>query len=304
MRTAVLDIGTNTVLLLIAEQQGGGLQFLVDHHAIARLGEGVDRTGRISEAAYERFLAVLREHQKAIAEFGCDRVVAVATSAMRDATNRDEIIRRTKQDTGIEIEILSGADEARWTYRGAIAGMKLTGKIGVVDIGGGSTEVSIGTGEVFEEGKSVNIGAVRVTERCFATNPITKEARETATMVVRESLRSITLDLPRSAALVAVAGTPTTLSAMHQGLKIFDANSVHGDVLSRDVVEQMLELVFRVDTKTLLAEFPAVNKSRADILPAGTLILAEVMDRLGAKRVTVSTQGLRYGIAFRELTAT
>jgi exopolyphosphatase/guanosine-5'-triphosphate,3'-diphosphate pyrophosphatase len=300
--TAVLDIGTNTVLLLIAEQEAGRLRAIADRHAIARLGEGVDRTGRISEVAYERFLAVLREHQRTLAEFGCDRIAAVATSAMRDANNRDEIVRRTKQDTGIDIEILSGAEEARWTYRGAIASMSLSGVIGVVDIGGGSTEISVGLGDAFERGVSLDIGAVRLTERYFATSPIPREARAIARTSVQESLGSITLDLPRSATLVAVAGTPTTLSAMHQGLKIFDANTVHGDVLRRDEIEEMLEMLFRVDTATLLSQFPAVNKSRADILPAGTLILAEVMDYLGASEVTVSTQGLRYGIALRELT--
>ncbi|MDP4197987.1 MAG: Ppx/GppA phosphatase family protein [Bacteroidota bacterium] len=304
VRAAILDIGTNTVLLLIAERENGGIRVVTDRHAIARLGEGVDRARKISDAAYERLIGVLREHQRVIAEYTCDRVVAVATSAMRDADNSQEIIQRTKADTGIAVELLSGGEEARWTYRGAIDGMPLEGPIRVVDIGGGSTEISTGTDQIFERGTSFDIGAVRLTERCFATSPITMEAREAARKLVRHMLehdveRASAEDAPKN--LVAVAGTPTTLAAMHQELTVFDAAKVHGYVLRRQAVDQMLEIVFSVSTATLLERFPAVNKARADILPAGTLILAEVMEYLGAEQVTVSTQGLRYGIALREL---
>jgi exopolyphosphatase/guanosine-5'-triphosphate,3'-diphosphate pyrophosphatase len=306
VRIAALDIGTNTVLLLIADVDGTTFHVLRDDHAIARLGEGVDRTHRISDAAYERFLSILREHQKTIAEFKCDRIVACATSAMRDAENRDEIIERTKRDTGIEIEILSGDDEARLTYRGAVAGTsphpspwKGEGVVVVIDIGGGSTEISVGTGDTFERGVSLDIGAVRLTERFFAATPIAREAKEAARKLTRESLQNITLDVQPHAQLIAVAGTPTTLAAMHQNLQAFDAKKVHGYILHRQAIEELMDILFSASTAELLERFPAVNKSRADILPAGTLILAEVMDRLGAEHITVSTQGLRYGIALR-----
>jgi exopolyphosphatase/guanosine-5'-triphosphate,3'-diphosphate pyrophosphatase len=281
----------------------GTFRVIRDDHAIARLGEGVDRTHRISEAAYERFISILREHQKTIAQFNCDRIIAAATSAMRDAENRDEIIERTKRDTGIDIKILSGDEEARLTYRGAVAGMTFTlpkegGGICVVDIGGGSTEISVGNSGKFESGVSLDIGAVRITERYFMTNPITREAKEAA----RNDIRA-TLDHPpapsflrRGSKVIAVAGTPTTLAAMYQGLQEFDAAKVHGYILTRQGVEEMMEILFTVSKAELLKRFPAVNKARADILPAGTLILAEVMDHLGAGQITVGTQGLRYGI--------
>jgi exopolyphosphatase / guanosine-5'-triphosphate,3'-diphosphate pyrophosphatase len=308
MRVAALDIGTNTVLLLIADVDGTTFHVLRDDHAIARLGEGVDRTHRISEAAYERFIFILREHQKTIKQFKCDRIIAVATSAMRDAENRDEIVERTKRDTGIEIEILSGDEEARLTYRGAVAGMttpqpppSLGGGFCVVDIGGGSTEISVGKGDRFERGASIDIGALRLTERFFVSSPMSKEAREIARTAIRTALNHPPAPsfLSRGSLLIAVAGTPTTLAAMHLGLKAFDAASVHGYVLHRDDVEQLLNILFSVSTTELLERFPSVNKARADILPAGTLIFAEVMDRLGGEHITVSTQGLRYGIALR-----
>lgn len=300
MRVAVLDIGTNTVLLLIAEKQNSSLVTVSDHHAIARLGEGVDRTRRISEAAYERFIAVLREHQKTIAAFHCDRIAAIATSAMRDAENRDEIIAHTKQDTGIEIELLSGDDEARWTFLGAIAGMKLSGQIGVVDIGGGSTEIATGTSNDFARGTSIDIGAVRLTERIVGAAPIEQAKLAVARNTIRNALSAVRQDGALEH-LVAVAGTPTTLSAMDQHLKIFDVNTIHGDELSRGAVDALLETQCALSMHELIAMYPVVNPARADILPAGTLILAEVMDYLGVKKATVSTQGLRYGIALREL---
>ncbi len=305
MRVAALDIGTNTVLLLIADVDGKNFRVIRDDHAIARLGEGVDRTHRISDAAYARFIAILREHQRTIVEFKCDKIIAAATSAMRDAENRDEIVERTKHDTGIEIEILSGDDEARLTYRGAVVGMIIPppiegGGFCVVDIGGGSTEISVGNGDTFERGISLDIGAVRLSERYFTMTPIPLEAKETAKRTISDAL-----DHPPAPSflrrggnhtLIAVAGTPTTLAAMHQGLIAFDAAKVHGYILHRAAIEQMLDTLFTVSTSELLARYPAINKARADILPAGTLILAEVMDRLEATQITVSTQGLRYGM--------
>ena len=303
MRVAALDIGTNTVLLLIADVEGNEVHVVQDVHAIARLGEGVDRTHRISEAAYDRFISILREHQKTIGEYQCNRIIAAATSAMRDAENRDEIIQRTKEDTGIEIEVLSGDEEARLTYRGAVAGMKLVGEIAVVDIGGGSSEISVGNGNVFESGVSLDIGAVRLTERYFTTIPIMLEAKEAARKLIQAALNHPpSPSLKRRGGMetfIAVAGTPTTLAAMHQNLKAFDTAKVHAYILHRKDIEELLDMLFSISTAELLARYPAVNKARADILPAGTLILAEVMDHLGASQITVSTQGLRYGVALQ-----
>jgi exopolyphosphatase / guanosine-5'-triphosphate,3'-diphosphate pyrophosphatase len=302
MRFAVLDIGTNTVLLLIAEAEGQNLRVLRDDHAIARLGEGVDRTGQISEEAYQRFLSILREHEKSIRPLNVKRIIAVGTSALRDATNREEILLRTKEESGIEIEILSGEEEARWSYTGALFGMTNVENATVIDIGGGSTEISFGDGHEFKNGVSLDIGAVRLTERCFATSPITPEAAEEARAMIRAALNhpAVPSMVRSGSVLVAVAGTPTTLAAMHQGLEQFDATKVQDYVLRREAVDQMLDMLLKTDTATVLEHFPAVNKARADILPAGTLILREAMEYLGAEAIRVSAHGLRYGIALRE----
>lgn len=298
MRVAALDIGTNTVLLLIVDVEGNVLRVVRDDHAIARLGEGVDKTHRISDAAYNRFIEILRTHQKTIAELHCHRIAAVATSAMRDAENREEIISRTKEDTGIEIALLSGEDEARWTYRGAVHGMiPRVEETTVIDIGGGSTEISFGRGEEFISGMSIDIGAVRLTERYFATG-FTEQSVADARQYIKTVLREMAFRRPINS-LIAVAGTPTTLAAMHLKLPHFDAHKVQGHVLTLENIEGLMNEMLSIGTEELLSRYPAVNKARADILPAGTLILAEAMDYLGAQSITVSTQGLRYGIALR-----
>ncbi len=314
MRIAVLDIGTNTVLLLIAELEGQTLRVLLDDHAIARLGEGVDRTKTISEEAYLRFLSILRGHKESIESMNVDRIIAVGTSALRDAKNREEIVRRTIEETGIEVKILSGEEEAHWSYQGALFGMSGVENATVIDIGGGSTEISFGDEKEYTRGMSLDIGAVRITERCFKTSPITSEAVQEARQTILDALNhppapflrhvqnrlhSDSLHKWRSS-FVAVAGTPTTLAAMDQGLERFDATKVQGYVLRREAIDQMLDMLLKTDTATLIEHFPAVNKARADILPAGTLILREAMEFLGAETIRVSTHGLRYGIALRE----
>jgi exopolyphosphatase/guanosine-5'-triphosphate,3'-diphosphate pyrophosphatase len=298
MQVAVLDIGTNTVLLLIAELDATTIRVHRDDHAIARLGEGVDRTKHISDEAFQRFLSILRIHLSTCEEHNVQQIVAIGTSALRDAENREDILRQTKEATGVEIEILTGEEEARWTYRGALAGQSVSSRIGVLDIGGGSTEISSGFNGKFEHGVSLDIGAVRITERCFATNPITKEAAATARETIRQTFSRI--ERPHVEKLIAVAGTPTTLAAMHQELPEFNKSKVQGYILHAKAIDQLLDILLRTDTKTLIDLYPAINKARADILPAGTLILREAMDILGVEAVRVSTHGLRYGIAARE----
>jgi exopolyphosphatase / guanosine-5'-triphosphate,3'-diphosphate pyrophosphatase len=307
MRIAALDIGTNTALLLIAEADGQSFRVLRDDHAIARLGEGVDRDRVIIEAAYLRLRDILKRHAATIESLNVDTIAAVGTSVFRDAKNSDEIVQRTKSDTGIEIEILSGEDEARWGCIGAIFGMTDVQNAAVIDIGGGSTEISIVKEGDFAGGESIDIGAVRLTERCFKTNPIMPEAADDARRIIRESLNrstessKILKSIKNISSLIAVAGTPTTLAAMHLGLDVFDALKVQNYVLQKDDIDQLLSMLLKTDTATLLHNFPAINKARADILPAGTLILYEAMEYLGVDSIRVSTRGLRYGIALREI---
>src|SRR2546423_855294 len=169
MKHAVIDIGTNTCLLLIAESGTVGTMTVIeDIHAIARLGAGIDETRRIQNESYLRLKKILLEHHRIILEDNVNGTTVIGTSALRDAENRNEIIFQIKRNCGFETEILSGKDESLWSYRGALCGLPksgLQGSIATLDIGGGSTELSIGKNGKYLHGNSANIGAVRITER-------------------------------------------------------------------------------------------------------------------------------------------
>ncbi|MBS1904727.1 MAG: Ppx/GppA family phosphatase [Bacteroidetes bacterium] len=298
MRVAVIDIGTNTVLMTIADAASGAI--LRDEHAIARLGEGVDKTRRISDEAYKRFAEIMRRYRGIIDELAVERVVPFATSAMRDATNRDEVITRTARELGYNIELLSGAEEARWSFVGSLYGIdKLEGVVATIDIGGGSTEVSVGHGQTFDRGTSIDIGAVRIKERFF--HPMNDSNADAARAFIREQLLAATSSIESPSDLIAVAGTPTSLAAMKHKLASFDASIVDGTVLTHEEVVTLTHEILHISSEELTRRYPAVLASRADILPAGALILEEAMKALNVSSVRVSTKGLRYGVLVREL---
>ncbi len=300
-RVAAFDIGTNTALCLVLESQSeASAKVIADRHAIARLGEGVDKTHIISDAAYDRFVKVIKEHLLALSTLSVNEIAAVGTSALRDAQNRGNILYRAKHDLGIDIQIISGSKEAELTYRGALAGMKMSEeKVAVLDVGGGSTEIAIGANGLFLQGQSIDVGAVRMTERYFgkpAPHDVTsarQDIREAIIENVKEPLRGIPF--------VAVAGTPTSLAAMELGLKVFDAALVQGHVLRKDAVNRFVDEMAVTSIEEMMRRYPVILKGRADILLAGSLILLETMEIFGIEFVTVSTRGLRYGIAIDAL---
>lgn len=307
MKVAVVDAGTNTVLLLIAESdQSGHMHILADHFAVARLGEGVDRTKAIGQPAIERLRDVLRSHKHAIEQHQVEHVCFAATSAMRDAANRDTVAEIVKKEFGFDVEVLSGGDEAQWTYRGAIAGLDLPDDkiIGVVDIGGGSTEISFGTKQRFARGVSMDIGAVRLHERALPTAPFDAASVTSATQAISEAVQAAARQLVQPDHFVAVSGTPTSLAAMHMSLDRFDPARIHGYRLAQQDIQSLLGYLLSHTPDELLEHCPVVTKGREDILPAGTLILYSIMRLLKSQEVTVSTHGLRYGLAIREFERT
>jgi len=302
MRIATIDIGTNTVLLLIGECTTPPIiNILADVHAIARLGEGVDESRTISKQALTRFENILASHLGTLKAANVEYIVPFGTSAMRDAFNRQEIIHYIKEKYNIAIELLSGSEESEWTFRGALLGLSnIEQSIGTIDIGGGSTEISVGTATQFETGKSLDIGAVRITERYFRKGELTQSNIESAQKIIQDHLHSLPAKLKAISSLVAVAGTPTSLAAMDQHLPAFTQEKVHGYKLSLSSIEDLFHEMIEVDPDTLCARHPSINRARADILPAGTLILLEALKFLNLTAVTVSTKGLRYGILLRE----
>jgi len=305
MRIAGIDIGTNTVLLLVADIDEGGTIHPVHHEQrFPRLGRHVDRKKLISAAAFDRVGWVLNEYKDLSIQLRADRITACATSAVRDAANGKEFLSFIGSTTGIEVEILGGDEEARWSYRGALSGIgPVSGPAAVIDIGGGSTEVSY-PGRTASAGNSLEhlsfqLGALRVTERCFNHNPPAGEEIDRARRLVQTMWDPVEGLDGGNHTLVGVAGTVTTLACLDQGLADFEVSRVSGYKLSREHVGNWFRRLAHLQT----AEIETLSNAtagRADILTAGTLILMEFMDRFQFKEIIVSERGLRYGLVIRE----
>ena len=299
MTFSVIDIGTNTILMVTVDASAdGSMRVIGDEHAIARLGRGVDASRRILPETIDRLEEFLREYRRIAESHGAEQIVAFGTSALRDAVNRDELIAAMRQRVGVEIEVLSGDDEAVWTYRGALLGLGINGASAVLDIGGGSTELAVGDSERVTSAQSMDVGAVRITERYFPSLPPSGEQLHEAQAWAAAQVARFA-PLPASTTLVGVAGTVTTLGAMAAGLERFDADELNGTRLDRATIETYIEQLSRL-THDETAAIPQIAAGRADIILGGALILAATLDHLGAPGIVVSTRGVRYGVALRE----
>ncbi len=300
MRVASIDIGTNAVLLLIADIDDNGAIKPVEHRQrFPRLGKEVDNKYIISPSAFETVANVLNEYKNLSQKYEVGNIVACATSAVRDSSNKNEFIKHLKEITGIDVEVISGEDEALISYKGAISGLtKQSKRTVVLDIGGGSTEISFKRDNVFIF-HSLQIGAVRLTERYFKHNPPTdEEIQLTNAAILSEFLRVGVIDFS-SYIFVGVAGTVTTLACLDQNLIEFDVNRVSGYKLTYECVDGWSNKFISM-TSLQIRSLSNTTEGRADILPAGVLILLNFMKHFNFKEILVSERGLRYGMAFRE----
>lgn len=297
MRIAALDIGTNTILMLVADVSADGRIFVVrDEHAIARLGKGVDSDRLITAEALGRADEILRRHRSLAHDLKADRIVAVGTSALRDAANRNDIVAHWRREFGIDVRVISSDEEARLTYLGTVVSDSSgQGRQAVLDIGGGSTEVTLGEGDRIVDRFSVDLGSVRVTERFWSDCPPRYEQVAKARRWIGDTLAEARRSLP-PATWHAVAGTPTTLAAIALALKSFDAAAIDGFRLTRSFVSEVTNQILALSHEEL-THHPHIHPQRADIIGAGALILAGVMEMYGIPEVTVSVRGLRYGVA-------
>ncbi len=302
MRIAAIDIGTNTILMLIAEMNSAGqLNVLADEQLIARLGKGVDAHKMILPETFVRCNDFLLQYKYKAETFGIDKIVATGTSALRDAHNRVDFIDSMFQTTGIQIEIISRDDEAVWTYRGAISGFNnLKQRCAVLDIGGGSTELIIGNQMQIESMRSVDIGSVRVTEKFLHHSPPLDKELQRADKFINEQIILYPQFNIHDTSFIGVAGTVTTLAALELGLKIFDGKKVSGVVLQKDRIDFYYNR-FRDMTADQIRSHVQIDPGRADIIFAGVMILKKIMEMQGMNKILVSERGLRFGIAIREL---
>lgn len=298
-RLAGIDIGTLTCRLLIADcSSQAHLKALRSERRILRLGEGVDQTKRLSSAAMDRVIECLREWRGLIDSHQVDAATAVATSAVRDAVNRDEFLRRVKQETGFDVEVITGDEEARRTLLGIRSGFPagVTDMI-ALDIGGGSTEFILDRPGQVPIVRSIDIGVVRLCERVLTHDPPTAEEIEQAREWVRRETHAAVVGMERfqSATFVGTAGTITALAAMAQQLPAYEPARIHNYVLKLETIRE-LEATLLSRKKADRVGLPGLEKNREEVIAAGAIIIRTVMETLGMSQVLVSDLGLREGV--------
>jgi exopolyphosphatase/guanosine-5'-triphosphate,3'-diphosphate pyrophosphatase len=299
MRVAVVDIGTNSTRLLIADVAPGRLVEERERRTeITRLGEGVDGAGRLADAAMGRVLDTCARYHEAIEASGAERVVAVLTSAVRDAANGTEFEEQLRRRFGFDARTISGDREAWLTYSGATSWRGVAEPLLVLDIGGGSTELVVGAGDELEFHVSTQIGSVRFTERHLRSDPPSSEAVAACRAAVRAGLEAAVPAHVRSrpADGIAVAGTPTSFAAIEMSLEPYDRERVHGHRLTRASCERILGRLAALPLEER-RRVPGLHPERAPTIVAGGVILAETMAVFGLPAMEVSERDILEGAA-------
>jgi exopolyphosphatase/guanosine-5'-triphosphate,3'-diphosphate pyrophosphatase len=303
MRVAVVDIGTNSTRLLIAEPDGrGALRELERRSEITRLGEGVDRSGELGEAPQARVFKVLDAYDELIAAHDAERRIAVLTSAVRDAANGAQFTERVRREHGLDGRTLSGDEEAELTFAGATAGRDGDGRLLVIDIGGGSTELVVGAGGDVAFHVSTQNGVVRHTERHLHDDPPARtQMEELSEAVAADFERRVPADVRESVtAAVAVAGTATSAAAIDVGVEPYDPARVEGHELSLARLQEIRDRLAALPLEER-RRVAGLHPDRAPTIVAGVLILLEALRTFGLDRVQVSERDILWGAALAEM---
>ncbi|MCG2589828.1 Ppx/GppA phosphatase family protein [Rhodohalobacter sulfatireducens] len=306
MKSASIDIGTNTALLLVAELKDGKLKPIVEKQRIPRLGRGVDKSRNLSPESMKRVLDNLLEYKEFLDENYpgvASRAIVTATSAVRDASNRSEFLDLVKQKTGWEIRLLSGKDEAETTYMGALSvleGYSDQANL-ILDIGGGSSELAFGKGYELENAVSIDMGSVRFTERFFNANPPTSLQVSKAVEEVRHLLKLQQVP-DGNFELIGVAGTITSIAAIELQLTEYDVDTLNGFHLKKALVNRFIDEFSKTKWENIEKKYSRFLKGRGEVVLAGILILREVMDWSNKSSIVTSTGGIRHGVLLNLLT--
>ena len=299
-RAAAIDCGTNSTRLLVGD---GGPRPIERRMTITRLGQGVDATRRLAQEAIERTLAVLRDYRAVMDGHGVERVRMAATSAVRDAENRDEFLDAAEALVGVRPELLPGDEEGRLSFAGATAGLDPAGgPYLVVDIGGGSTEFVVGSdtpvGVV-----SVDVGCVRLTEKYLHSDPPSPLELSQAITVVHAHLRDVKRDLPavlEAKRLVGLAGTVTTMAAVEIGLATYDPDRIHHFVLTRKAAEDVFRTL-ATEARADRVQNPGLEEARADVIVGGAAILVAILRHFDFDECLVSESDILDGLLYSVL---
>ena len=295
-RVAVIDVGTNSTRLLVADVVGGRVSPLERRSTVTRLGRGVDLSGHLAHEAIEDVCGAIGDYVGILEELGVETVDAIATSAVRDADNGSAFIAELRERFALSARVLDGEEEARATYLGATSEHTPTEPTLVIDIGGGSTELIVGAGEEISFHDSLQAGVVRHSERCIASDPPTaSELEALATDVRGLILGSVGAGIEAEHG-IAVAGTPTSLAAVEMELEPYDPSRVHGHVLTLPSIQRMLSQLASVPLAERV-EIPGLHPARAPTIVAGVVILVEAMRAFDLEAITVSEHDILYGTA-------
>jgi exopolyphosphatase/guanosine-5'-triphosphate,3'-diphosphate pyrophosphatase len=299
MRVAAVDCGTNSTRLLVSE----GTRPLERLMRITRLGQGVDESHRLAPEAIERTMAVLREYRQVMDRHGVESVRASATSAARDATNREDFFGPAEEVLGVRPELLPGDDEGRLAFRGAVADLDPAGgPFLVVDIGGGSTEFALGTTEA-EAVATTDMGCVRMTEKYLHSDPPAPEELANAIGIVRDTLDEVAREMPAvldARRLVGLAGTVTTMAAVELGLAAYDPEQTHHFVLTHTAAEDVFRTL-AIEPRGRRIHNPGLEEARADVIVGGALILVTIMRSWGFDECLVSEADILDGLVMSQL---
>ncbi|MGO9451927.1 MAG: Ppx/GppA family phosphatase [Candidatus Binataceae bacterium] len=301
-RIATFDVGSNTVLMLAVEvDETRRPRILAELARITRMGRGVDKNGRLDPGSAALTMATLEEFAAKAREVGAQQMIAAATAALRDAADGPAFIAKVKERAGVDLQIIPGDEEAALSHLAVVRGLKVdtASPLLIVDIGGGSTELIRA-----EPGKplsmvSLQIGSVRLTERCVHRDPPSDADAAAVRTTIDDALDKLGWDF-RTSQLAGIAGTLTTLCAVALGLREYDSKVVHGHRLARAEIYRVIKLLRSMPLAERL-KLPGLPEGRADVIFAGATILERVMTRFGIDEVIVSDQGVRWGLMWREI---
>ncbi len=302
MKVGAIDIGTNSMRLLIASWIDGKIQNRSKYINTTRIGQGVDKEGYINEDAVKRNINALREFKEICKKENCEKIFCIGTSALRDSKNRDYFINLAKKETNIDVEIISGKEESDLGFRGVLEGANQVDDILVIDIGGGSTEFIIGGKEGIKFSKSENVGALRMTEKFLKKDLIDNKEFKEMEIFIKDELKE-TLEIIKNkkvSKIVGIGGTITSVSAINQELEVYSMEKIHNSKISLEETQNILQKLIKMtlnDKKTL----KGLQPKRADIITAGVKILDIIMENLEKENIIVSEYDNLEGLVCQKL---
>ncbi|GAB6282022.1 MAG: Ppx/GppA phosphatase family protein [Ignavibacterium sp.] len=297
MNIASIDIGSNTILLCIAnlDQKGNNLNFIREEHRIARLGENLNLTKNISKERSAILISILTEYSEIIKTYNCEVIIAIGTNAFRIAKNADKVIQEVYDKLGIKIKKISGDEEAYLSFLGATYNRNQNLKSLVIDIGGGSTEIIIGKNNLIQFKKSFQLGVVTLTEKYIKQYPVEQKIIKILSEKIDNIFSDFSFDYKIDIAL-AIAGTPTTLACIKNNLTKYEEEKIEGEQLTKEELQNFIQKLSSKSIEQIKNDYGEVVKGREDLLLTGTIILLNIVNKFDLDKVIVSAKSLRHGV--------